>query len=38
MEQNSTLALRAFRVSLAFSSLLVLLAVVDPGGVRGAFL
>jgi hypothetical protein len=38
MENNSAMALRTFRVTLALSSLLVLFAVVDPGGLRGAFL
>lgn len=38
MERDSALGLRAFRVALALSSLAVLIAVVDPGGVRAAFL
>jgi hypothetical protein len=38
MERNSAMALRAFRVTLALSSLLVLIAAVDPAGLRGAFL
>ena len=38
MENHSTLGLRTFRVLLAVSSLATLLAVVDPGGIRGAFL
>jgi hypothetical protein len=39
MENNSSaLGLRTFRVLLALSSLATLVAVVDPGGLRGAFL
>jgi hypothetical protein len=38
MENHSALGLRAFRVLLALSSLATLVAVVDPGGLRGAFL
>lgn len=39
MERNSALGYRvAFRGVLALSSLLALLAVVDPGGIRAAFL
>jgi hypothetical protein len=38
MENHSALGLRAFRVLLAVSSLVTLVALVDPGGLRGAFL
>jgi hypothetical protein len=38
MEKHSALGLRAFRVMLALSSLATLVVVVDPGGLRGAFL
>jgi hypothetical protein len=38
MEHHSALGLRAFRVLLALSSLATLVAIVDPGGLRGAFL
>jgi len=38
MERNPALGLRAFRVFLAVSSLAALLAVIDPGGIRAAFL
>ena len=38
MENTSALGYRVFRAVLAVSSLAALVAVVDPGGIRAAFL
>ena len=39
MERNSAVAGRlVFRATLAISSLLILLAAIDPAGIRGSFL